>query len=45
MMKINRTYLKPAIQVVEVKSDSVLLAASPAKAKLGGYQYEEGWED
>ena len=37
-----RIYQKPTIEVVEMKTSGILLENS---AKLGGYKYEDGWED
>jgi hypothetical protein len=46
-MRNKREYIKPTLQVVELRKSSSLLQSS---ATLGGYQYqgnttEEGWEE
>lgn len=46
-MRNKREYIKPTLQVVELRKSSSLLQSS---ATLEGYQYqgnttEEGWED
>lgn len=47
MLKTKRTYYKPTVNVVEIKTSRVLLLNS---AKLGGYSYQvnegdDGWSD
>jgi hypothetical protein len=44
-MRKKRSYFKPTIQIVDMKTCNALLGGSPNGAEREGYTYEEnGWE-